>query len=300
MSYDLFFRSRSAGQDLSREEFERYFEGRARWEVKGSRALYSNEDSGVYFVFEYAERGEEAESEEEADASLVPVSFNLNYFRPHAFGLEAEPEVAAFVQEFDLTVSDPQISGMGEGEYSTEGFLRGWNAGNEFACGAILSQDPTQRVVTLPASQIEMYWRRNYGREARQREVGEKAYVPGVLFVEAQGEVRTAVAWGDGIPILLPVVDLALVPRQRLAPRGWFRPKPDIVVFSWAEVEPMVRRFRQVPGELACYELFYEATPDDIERAIREKKPPREMPKGLALDAVLDRELVETARGSGG
>ena len=34
--------------------------------------------------------------------SLFPVSFNLNYFRPHVFSLEAEPELAAFVESFDL------------------------------------------------------------------------------------------------------------------------------------------------------------------------------------------------------
>lgn len=89
-----------------------------------------------------------------------------------------------------------------------------------------------------------------------------------------------------------------LVPRQRLAPRRWFRAKDDIVVLSWQELEPILRPFRKRPGEPESYELFYEAPPSDIERLIREKQPPAEMPKGVAFDQVLDRELWEGARGS--
>lgn len=168
MSYDLFFRSRLPESRFSRDDFVRHFTGRLRYEVKESQAWYSNEDSGVYFAFDYSERGEDPDKEDETDSSLIPVAFNLNYFRPHAFGLEAEPEVAAFVREFDLTVSDPQMSGMGDGEYSTEGFLRGWNVGNTFGYRAILSQDSGQTSLSLPSSQIEVLWRWNFGGTAER------------------------------------------------------------------------------------------------------------------------------------
>jgi hypothetical protein len=273
-----------------------HFTERPHYEVKESQAWYSNEDSGVYFTFDFHERDNDSEAEDERDPSRIPVAFNLNYFRPHAFGLEAELEVAAFVREFDLTVSDPQMSGMGDGEYSPEGFIRGWNAGNAFGYHAILSQDSAQTFLTLPASQIEALWRWNFDREIRQNEIGDTAFVPRIFFFDAGGKVQTAVAWGDGMPVLLPAVDLVLVPRQRLAPRRWFRSKDDIVVFPWRELEPIVGRFRQRSGEPSFYELFYEATPSDIERAIREKQPPAEMPKGVAFDRILDRELLEQAK----
>ena len=54
MSYDLFFRSRNADAQLSRDA-------------------------------------------DQTDSTMLPVSFNLNYFRAHPFGLEAESEVGAFV-----------------------------------------------------------------------------------------------------------------------------------------------------------------------------------------------------------
>lgn len=297
MSYDLFFRSRSPGSRLSRDDFMRHFAGRPRYEVMESQAWYSNEDSGVYFSFEYSVRDDDPHGEDESDATLAPVSFNLNFFRPHTFGLEAEPEVSAFVREFSLTVSDPQLSGMGDGEYSAEGFLRGWNAGNEFGYRAMLSQDSAQPFLTLPWSRIEALWRWNYDRETRQNEISDTAFVPRIFFFDVAGKVQTGVAWGDGIPILLPAVDLVLVPRQRLAPRRWFRSKDDIVVFSWSELDSILPHYRKRSGEPDCYELFYEATSAEIERIIREKHPPSDMPKGVAFDQVLDRELLEQARG---
>jgi hypothetical protein len=296
MSYDLYFRLRSTGSQFQRESFVGYFKDRPHYEVKESHAWYSNEDSGVYFSFEYSERSEESDAENETDSSLLPVAFNLNYFRPHPFGLEAEPEVATFVREFDLTVSDPQLSGMGDGEYTKDGFLRGWNAGNAFGYRAIVSQDSARRYLTLPASRIEALWRWNFDCERRQNEIGDSEFVPRIFFLDQGGEVRTCVAWGDGIPILLPVVDVVLVPRQRLAPRRSSGAKSEIVVFTWEEVQPIIRRFRMVPGEPESYELFYDATPPDIERSIREKQPPREMPKGVGFDQVLDQELVEQAK----
>jgi hypothetical protein len=296
VSYDLYFRSRSPSQKLSLDEFTRHFSGRPLYKVTDSQAWYSNEDSGVYFFFKHVDRGKNCEPEDEPDLSMLPVAFNLNYFRPHVFGLEAEPEVAAFIKRFDLTVSDPQTSGIGDGEYSKEGFLRGWNSGNELGYRAILSQDATPKVLTLPASEIESYWRWNYRRDARQSEMEYPAFVPRIFFFDMDGVVRTGVAWGDGIPILLPRVDLVLVPRKQLAPRRGPSSREDVVVFTWAELEPALNRFRRLTDQPRCYELFYGTTPSYIEQMIREKRPPDEMPKGVSLDQLLDRELVEKHR----
>ena len=293
MSYDLFFRSRASIQELSYEAFVRYFSGRRFFKVQGPQAWYSNEDTGVYFLFEH---GEPLEAEEMAEAALVPVAFNLNYYRPHVFGLEAEPEVAAFVKHFNLTVSDPQTSGMGDSEYSRDGFLGGWNAGNASGYRALLSRDPSQHVITLPTSQIEMFWRWNLHLEQRQKDLGDDVFVPIVIFLEDEGRAKTGVVWTDGIPVLLPVVDLVVVPRQELAPRSWLRRKDDIVVFEWAELEPLLRPFQQVPGEPWAFQLFYDTTPQAIENAIKSKKPPLKGPSVVDRDQVLCQELVEAAR----
>jgi hypothetical protein len=299
VSYDLFFRGRVPGATVARDEFVAYFAERRHYELKDTQAWYSNEDTGVYFVFDYDEPESSEEVEAERDSSLLPVSLNLNYYRPHSFGVEAEPEVRSFVEDFDLTVSDPQTSGMGDGEYSADGFLRGWNAGNEFAYGAIVHQEPKAARLSLPAWRIEAAWRWNYQREERQDQIGETAFVPRVFFFDVKGVVRTGVAWGDGIPILLPEVDLVLVPRDQLAPRRLFRAAAkDIVVFPWAVIQPILKRFREVPGDLSCFELLYEQTPSDVEQLIRQAKPPDHKPEGVGFDQVLDQELLDRARTS--
>src|SRR5579872_2020750 len=120
MSYDLYFRSRSAA--AASPDFPAWFRAREHYQVNQAHAVYFNRRTGVYFEFCYNEEFDEADGGTQSEKPLLPVSFNLNFVRPHTFALEAEPEVAQFVKHFDLTVLDPQIDGMGEGDYSSEGF----------------------------------------------------------------------------------------------------------------------------------------------------------------------------------
>jgi hypothetical protein len=289
MSYDLFFRRRSSAGIFSQGEFSNYFKRRKFYEMKGTRAWYSNENTGVYFGFDFNSR----DSSARRDSSLLPIAFNLNYYRPHVFGLEAEPEVAAFVEQFDLTISDPQNQGMGDGAYSRDGFLRGWNAGNEFGYGAIFSQDPGQKVMTLPSKVIQKFWRWNLGVETRLQEIGVDAFVPTVYYFNGVGKVRTGIVWGDGIPILLPEVDIVVAPRDRLAPKPLLgSAKKDMVVFAWDELAGIIKQYPKVPGDPTCHQLYYEKTPPPIEKLFRSKQPPKELPKMIPFDEVLDEELV--------
>jgi hypothetical protein len=298
VSYDLFFRSRSGHGELSQESFQQYFGGRSHYQVGPEQAVYGNEDTGIYFTFDYNAPDKESDPSDDDQSELQPVAFNLNYFRPHVFGLEAEPEVAAFAKAFDLTVSDPQMSGMGDGEYSADGFLRGWNAGNAFSFRAIISQDSSQRYLSLPSDQIEAVWRWNFNRERLQNEIVEALFVPRIFFFEVDDEVKTAIAWADGIPILMPTVDYVIVPRKAFAPKRFLRPKKDLVVFDWMELSPIIQRYAMIEGELNCHELSYSKTPSDIEKLIREKSPDGKKRAGIAAEQVFDRELLERARSS--
>ena len=112
MSYDLFLRSRSLA--VSPGAFFDYFRGRARYKVENKQAWYQNEESGVYFAFEYAD------ADERDGPHPYRFSFTINFFRPSYFILEAEPEVTALVDRFDFLVSDPQTKGMGDGVYAPE------------------------------------------------------------------------------------------------------------------------------------------------------------------------------------
>ena len=204
MSYDLFFKSPKLGQT----ELERYFNARRWYTVKatksGAQAWYGNEDSGVYFSF---------------DVSSESVALNVNYFRPSFFGLEAADEVTAFVDAFQPTIHDPQSEGMGEGPYSRDGFLRGWNAGNRFGHRGILAQVAgSQTFHTVPAARLQALWRWNYQRDRTADYLNTvemlPCFVPKITPVLIGGVFRTIVAWEANIPILLPDVDAIIVPGE--------------------------------------------------------------------------------------
>lgn len=278
---------------MAEEDLTEYFRSRALYQVADGQAWYSNETTGVYFVFEIGP-GPDLDPDEKPPAEdLEPVAFNINYFRPHFFGLEAEPELSAFVERFDLLVSDLQNQGMGDGEYSAAGFLKGWNAGNEFGYRAVLTEQDQSNFHSLPASILESYWRWNYTRDSRQEELGDQLYIPRIFFFEYQGLLRTGIAWADAVPILLPKVDLLVVPRKELAPRRLFRRSEDMVLLDWAEVESIANRYSVVKDALPAFRLDYSVIPADIADLVRSKKQPRAMPQGIGPDQVMNEEIFQ-------
>src|SRR5262245_27894398 len=114
MSYDLFFKFKKPPESF--DCFIEYFSKRTNYSV-GDRYADYRSHTGVYFSFSW----EKPESSEEGDWD---VHFKLNYVRPRVFALEAEPEISAFVNHFDLNVNDPQESIKGS-TYSKDGFFEG-------------------------------------------------------------------------------------------------------------------------------------------------------------------------------
>lgn len=274
MSYDLFLKSDAS--TLTADEFGAYFNTRPNYTVNNGQAFYENEDTGVYFSFDYAP--------DEAGT----VAFNLNYFRPHFFGLEAAPEVAAFVSALDLTIHDPQTDGMGDGPFTIEGFLRGWNAGNRFGYRAILSQDERPELHVYPTAELERVWRWNLNRAALQSQMGELLFVPKFMFLKGPTQARSAVVWPDACPIFVPKADIVIVLRDELSNTS----DREVTVVEWQELESVVQDF-PVDKEHGHFRLDYENTPDSIVRFIRELPiVPQEPNSGLAYDSVLNAELV--------
>jgi hypothetical protein len=294
VSYDLEFRFNRPDRGAEPQDFLDYFRGCANYEVSESQAWYSNEITGVYFCFDIGHLEPDPEAPPRAP-NTAPIAFNLNYFRPHTFGLEAEPEVAALVNKFDLSVSDPQVSGMGEGPFDAEGFLRGWNAGNLLGYRVALQDQPISAFRSMSAADLESIWRWNFTREQRQAEVGDSVYVPRVFIFELAGQLHTGIAWADAVPILLPVVGLILVPRDRLAPRRGLRKSKDIALLRWSEVERIVRQFPRSLQHLPAHMLDYVEAPKDLEQLVRSKETNAEKVTGVNPGEVLDRELFLTA-----
>jgi hypothetical protein len=285
MSYDLFFRPRAG--ELTDSAFNAYFHDRSHYKVDSSQAWYQNEDTGVYFVFERQDDSQQDEGE------VFPATLNVNYFRPSYFGLEAEPEVTAFVRAFDMTVSDPQIEGMGDGDYDAERFLTGWNKGNEFGYAAILRDAKNREgLAALPTQKLLQAWRWNRHKLELQLQLGESKFVPRVLFARIDGKAATVAVWPDGIPIAVPDVDYFIVPRKELAPRRFLWRKQDQTLVASADALSILSAYqtRLANGALV---LNYLDAPKDV-RAFVEGLPIDQRPfEGLSSDKVLDQELVE-------
>jgi hypothetical protein len=290
MSYDLYFKSRNSGSKIGASDFAGHLRQRKNFTVSDKQAVYQNEVTGVYFVFDL----NGAENEEQP--SLLPVSFNLNYYRPHIFGLEAEIEVKLFVKKFDLLVSDPQTDGMGEGEYSTEKFLSGWNKGNEFGYRAILQQHPDTSPSTLSTAQIESCWRWNHAQPGLQQQLGDNVFVPRFMFLLREGKVLTTVVWPDGIPSAIPGADVVLIPRKTVLPKKFFRSPEDQVIASWSEVAPIVEQFPLEQGAVPYRLMRYTEIPSSVLAQLRSFTPTKEKPTGISVDKILNAELVAKSK----
>jgi len=258
--------------------------------VQGQQAWYQNEDTGVYFSFET--NAVQGDGEDADPATGYPVSFNMNFFRPSFFALEAEPELTRVVKEFDFTVLDPQTDGMGEGEYDPSRFLSGWRTGNQFGYSAVL-RDPSNRtdLSSLPASKLERIWRWNHARSEVQRQLGESVFVPRIMFFKERGSVTSAVVWSDAIPTAFPNdIETVVVYLKELAPRTLFRRKEIIASASWDAIRPLVERFGRSQGDAVVGD--YATPPKEIVTFLRGLSPRSSDLVGVSADSVLDAELV--------
>lgn len=304
MSYDLYFLRPRGEAPLDAAEVLSYFERRANYQVDrgAGQAVYSNEQTGVYFVFEL-DSGDDEAPPKDADEALVEVgvSFNLNYFRPHVFGLEAEPELTAFVRHFGLWVDDPQHDGMGRGAYDPDGFLRGWSTGNKFGYRMALEQGLP--ATTLPSEEIHRIWRWNFGSTELQAQLGEDVFVPRISCAMVEGEVLTYAVWTDAIPIALPRVDLVILFRQQVLKRRWLGllpAQPEMAATPWAALSSLLSH-AEVTADPAAGDYYALWSPGAL-RAVTAffRDRPAGMPAmtQLSMDSVLDQEGLDSARAS--
>jgi hypothetical protein len=285
MSYDLFLQCRDGAYD--RTQFLEYFRAREWYRIQGSQAWYENEDTGVYFSFELSEPSEKGQPPQ------LPISLNVNFFRPSYFIAEVETEVTALVHQFDMIVFDPQLNGMGEGEYQKELLIAGWNHGNEFAFSTFL-KDPEHRadLLSMPSAKLGKIWTWNRERRALQARYGDSKFVPRISFIRLDHEVSSAVVWPDGIPSVIPPVDCLIVIREALAPRRLFRRVEDRTLLAWQDAQPMFERYGSRQADNAIL-LDYRRPPDELASFVRSLPGGNREISMVSADQILDRELVD-------
>ena len=309
MSYDLYLMPKVP---LSLETFRYYFGGRAHFELNDKsshQAWYANEDTGVQFYFEHALKSESADADEE---KVDHVFFNVNFYRPHIFGLEAARELENFAQAFPSDVHDPQVSGMGN-VFSIEGFLRGWNSGNRFAYRTIRSQPnfiPKDEVFA-PKSVIEDIWNWNFNREKVQQSIGPDTAFVSRMFTGMPiggGTLMASAFWSDQIPVVLPKVAthvfiVRTLPEPGLLTRlfgmGTPRDKPEFMsaLVDFAEVAalPHAKTIETEGGKALLIDEKIGPSVAEIAKLFAKAQSPDSMTlmKRISMDSVLNRELAE-------
>ena len=217
------------------------------------------------------------------------VAFNLCYWRPHVFGLEAEPEVARFVERFDLEVLDEQQPDEGH-VYSAGRFLEGWNEGNEagYQVGAAVHPDAP----TLPTSEIRRCWEWNRCVIERQASsLGERVFVAKIAFLREGGVVQSYATWADAMPILLPRVDLVAIVCDSLAQGKRGRHSKSHTFVEWSQLEQLSRNGR-LDEESGAVIFDYPEPPSAVVDFFRSRRPVEREIRGLAVYEVKDAELM--------
>ncbi len=310
MSYDLFFLRRPGEKPLTYSELEEYFLSRPNYKANESQFWYENEDTGVYFSFEYGDPSDaglylEDETEQLPDDDWVDagLSFNLNYYRPHTFGLEAELELSDLVGTFRLLVDDPQNEGMGRGEYSRDGFLQSWNTGNAFGHHAYMSREAEGDVplapgsgFQLPASELERLWTWNFNYKSLQERLEVDAYVAPIRLIKLEDRPVSFAVWVDGIPEAFPKVDFLFLVRDKLGPRSFFKEKKDMCLVPFQTITPLLSLARERTVPVHHYLFDHVDPPRKIVELFKSQKSLDGQLDGLAWDQVLTAEIVEEVR----
>jgi hypothetical protein len=305
MSFDLWLYTRPGAPPIERQAFLDFFQNDPH-RVSGDTVSWSNGETGVSFRLEYEDRSEQAETEE-AKNTPPHLFFNMNFFRPHIFGVEAELVLTRLVERFDLTVSDPQGDGMGEGEYSTEGFLRSWNTGNEWACRAMTQMGRTNPF-SLPRALNRAYWSWNFSKAEFAQDLWTfediDVFVPRIMFLAHEGRARSFCIFPNLVPTAVPKVDFVLVIRDELAEPNARDSSETPALISWQQLREAARDFKVVPGgpdeeTQLDYLLLFSAdyhdkdtAPEDLMQFVIGLPDWPGKPTSITVDQILDAELV--------
>ena len=282
MSYslDLYFEPA-----IERREILRYFAARRHFkDAKDDAFFYENPHTGVYFWLRLR-----CARNILLQRKVVSAEFELNYNRPSYFATEAEIELSAFVAAFKPRIFDDQMRGMGEGPYSREGFLSGWNFGNLFTIRTIMLRYPDDNIPSMPTDALRMMWQWNYQFAERKERSGARCWVPKIMFRRINGRPSRVVVWPLGMPTFLPRVDHVLIGR-------FFAGEQRFGLASWSEVLEVVQRagFNTTKDPL---ELEYIVTPSQIAEWVANiDLIDLDALERLADDKVLDEEAIAAAQ----
>ncbi|HEX5108127.1 MAG TPA: hypothetical protein VFV95_06760 [Vicinamibacterales bacterium] len=281
MRYELLFVPTSAVTP-NRATFERYFSKRDNYAVTKGTARYTNEDTGVDFLFECLPETSGGPSSRQPWAR-----FSLAYVRPSFFVEEATRELEPFTGQFGSSVVDLQNPAVTT--FSTPALLKGWEAGNREACGPYPRRNVADAPLTLPRSRLLAAWQWNYRRKALQEGERDGLFVPKIWFIRTNDTVATGVIWPDAMPLRAPKVDYVIFSREMLAPRGLVGKRSDVAVVRWSQISPLVTGDAFYDSPLVSWRVTDPLVLTGLAQTVH-RLPANEMPPLVPPDKVLDRE----------
>ncbi len=286
MAFDLYFK---AQESTDRDTLYRHFSPRG-YQVTDRQAIRHNEETGTYFWFDLEDPGPELGVK---PGRLAPVSFHLNYFRPHSFALEAARELSALVEAFGLVIAGPALPGLARGAYSDEAFLEAWKRGNEAAYQEFLPHPELQDPPVLPAERMERFWRWNVDRKLLNELLEGSAAPPQVFFFRQEGAVRSFITWPNLAAAAIPTVDYLAIVRFDRKEDGSIDEQSLVRSFlPFEEVEPLLRDYELVQGPLPYYLLQYDSPPAELARFVEGLPPFEGQVEQVQPEDILDQKLV--------
>lgn len=292
MSYNLYLKPRQGV--LSETDFWSYFEGRANYQRQGIQAIYDNENTGVYFDFLFDLSPLE---DDEGPAADCPIMLTVNYMRAGFFIQEAEHEVSALVNHFDLVVVDPQSDEEGPRDHQPDKMVKTWHEGNQFSISVRMSLDESSRekVVWVPRELLQSTWAWNFSVAERYAKARKDLCIPRIFLAHLEGKIVTIAFWPDGLPSHVPKVDYLLVPRKNLAPRKFFKKQEDTTFVAWQVALPVLMKHGHLQADGSIELGYLDKPPAEVARFVRHLPKESRTFQGFASDQMLELELCPFA-----
>jgi hypothetical protein len=274
-----------------RAAFERYFAARDNYTVRKGKARYDNEDTGVYFSFEFI-----------ADPPRLGVgreppwaTFRIDLFRPSFFAEEASHELTAFTTAFGPAVTE--FGSADADSYTQTAFLRSWEMRNRRVCGPFPARvAPGDPPFAMVRRRLLAVWQWNYRRKALQVEEGAGVFVPRVWFMRTDEGVATTIIWPDAMAVRAPRVDHVIFSRHALAPRRRLRGRrPDVAVVPWATIATSITGSAFYDSLLASWRVSDRRVLNALTEVVATLRGASDIPEFVPADKVLDREGFESA-----
>lgn len=236
MSYDLLLLSEFGA--VMREQVYDFFAGRPNYVASSDAITYENPETGVHFqwIFIPLFKDELNEGDEPLHEHEIG-HLRLNYYRPTAFANEAAIELQALSQALPVQFYDLPQDLIYESFTEAKQLVIPYIEHAQRAVSAMRqSVESLAMVEEQPKRALDAVWKWNFNRDALCDSLGEDLFVPTITFCRFDGELKTAVVWADGVPMLCPYVDIVVLYRDEAAPTArWFRSKKtkfDVLMFE--------------------------------------------------------------------